>query len=100
MSVLAETDLESHLRFLDGAKQYRRELIEYLRDQKAFESPAWYDPEAGKKINKEAIPLFRERTEPLSSNIRRATVDIGMLVLLNVVFFLFTYLSFLRYDVR
>jgi len=99
-AILAETDLSSHLRFLDQAKQYRRELIQYLRDQNAFASEAWYNPEAGEKINKEGIPLFRERPETLSSSIRRATFDILILVLLNVAFFLLTYLSFLRYDVR
>jgi len=99
-AILAETDLDSHLRFLDQAKRYRYELIQYLRDQNAFASEAWYNPKAGEKINKEGIPLFRERPESLSSSIRRATFDVLILVLLNVVFFLLTYLSFLKYDVR
>ncbi len=99
-AILAETDLDSHLRFLDQAKQYRGELIQYLRDQNAFASEEWYNPEAGKKINKDGIPLFRERPETLSSSIRRATFDMSILVLLNVAFFLLTYLSFLKYDVR
>ncbi|MFQ6042109.1 MAG: ABC transporter permease subunit, partial [Candidatus Poribacteria bacterium] len=99
-AILAETDLDSHLRFLDQAKQYRSELIQYLRDQNAFASEAWYNPEAVKKINTKGIPLFRERPESLSSSIRRATFDILILALLNVAFFLLTYLSFLRYDVR
>jgi ABC-type transport system involved in multi-copper enzyme maturation permease subunit len=98
--ILAETDLESHLRFLQQAKQYRKNLIQYLRDQKAFESAAWYSKEAGEKIVKEGIPLFHETPEPLSSSAGRATFDILILVLLNVVFFLSTYLSFLRYSVR
>lgn len=99
-AVLAETDLDSHLRFLDQVKQYRSELIQYFRDQNAFASEAWYNPEAFKKIDKEGIPIFRERPESLSSSIRRATFDISILVLLNVIFFLLTYLSFLKYDVR
>jgi ABC-type transport system involved in multi-copper enzyme maturation permease subunit len=99
-AILAETDLDSHLRFLDQAKQFRNELIQYLRDQNAFASEAWYNVEAGEKINKEGIPLFREHPESLSSSIRRATFDILILVLLNVAFFLLTYLSFLKYDVR
>ena len=99
-AILAETDLDSHLRFLEQAKGYRNELLQYLRDQKAFESEAWYNVEAAQKINKEAIPRFRERPEPLSSSLNRAMGDIVILVLLNVAFFLLTYLSFLRYDVR
>ena len=99
-AILAETDLPSHLRFLDQVKRYRSELIQYLRDQNAFASEAWYNPEAGEKINKDGIPLFRERPESLSASIKRAIFDILILVLLNVVFFFLTYLSFLRYDVR
>lgn len=99
-AIIAGTDLENHLRFLNQARQYRRELIRYLRNQNAFASKAWYNPEAGKKIDIEGIPLFRERPESLSSSLRRASFDILILALLNVVFFLLTYLSFLRYDVR
>jgi ABC-type transport system involved in multi-copper enzyme maturation permease subunit len=99
-AILAGTDLSSHLRFLDQAKRYRRELIQYLRDQNAFASQTWYNPEAGRKVDKESIPIFREQPESLSSSIRRATFDISILMLLNVLFFLLTYLSFLKYDVR
>lgn len=99
-AILAETDLDTHLRFLDQAKQYRNELIQYLRDQNAFASDAWYDPDAGKKIDKDGIPLFHERPESLSSSIKRASVDILILVLLNIAFFLLTYLSFIRYNLK
>jgi len=98
--ILAETDLDSHFRFLQQAGEYRNELIQYLRDQNAFGSAAWYDREAGKKINTQGIPLFSDRPEPLLSSIGRATFDVLILILLNVAFFLLTYLSFLRYDVR
>jgi ABC-type transport system involved in multi-copper enzyme maturation permease subunit len=98
--ILAATDLDSHLRFLQQAGEYRNELIQYLHDQNAFGSEAWYDREAGKKINTEGIPIFRELPEPLVSSIKRATFDIMILILLNVAFFLLTYLSFLKYDVK
>lgn len=99
-SILAETDLDSYFRFLQQAKQYRDELIQYLHDQKAFGSEAWYNETAGKKIDTKGIPLFHERPESLSSGIKRASFDISILVLLNVVFFLLTHLLFLRYKVR
>ena len=98
--ILAQTDLDSHSRFLQQAGEYRSELTQYLRDQNAFGSEAWYGREAGRKINTEGIPLFSDRPEPSLSSIRRATPDILILLLLNVVFFLATYLSFLRYNVR
>ena len=98
-AILTGTDLDSHLRFLDEARQYRRELIRYLRNQNAFESEAWYNPEAFTKIGGEDIPLFRERPESLSAILSRMSFNVGVLILLNVVFFLLTYLLFLRSDV-
>ena len=98
-AILTGTDLDSHLRFLDETRQYRRELIRYLRDQNAFESEAWYNPEAFTKIGGEDIPLFRERPQSLSAILSRMSFNVGVLMLLNVVFFLLTYLLFLRSDV-
>ena len=99
-AILAETDLESHLRFLQQARQYRHELIQFLRNEKAFGSETWYNPDAEKKVLTEAIPLFREQEEPISSSIERMRLDLLILVMLNVIFFLLTYLSFMRYDVK
>ena len=98
-AILAGTDLDSHLRFLDEARQYRRELIRYLRDQNVFASEAWYNSVAFKKIGARDIPLFREHPESLSAILSRLSFNVGVLILLNVVFFLLTYLLFLRSDV-
>jgi ABC-type transport system involved in multi-copper enzyme maturation permease subunit len=98
-AVLSETDLDSHLRFIAQAKDYRRQIIQYLRDKKAFSSPKWYTTSEG-KADASGIPIFHERREPLSDSLKRATVDILILALMNVVFFLGAYMAFLRYDVR
>ena len=98
-AILTETDLGSHLRFLDEVRQYRYELVQFLRDQNAFESEAWYNPEAFKKIDTGDIPLFREHPESLSVILSRMSFNVGVLMLLNVAFFFLTYLLFLRSDV-
>ena len=98
-AIHTETDLDSHLRFLDEVGQYRYELNQYLRDQNAFESEAWYNPEAFKKIDARDIPLFREHPEPLSAILSRMSFNVGVLILLNVAFFLLTFLLFVRSDV-
>ena len=98
-AILSGTDLDSHLRFLDEVRQYRYELIHFLREQNAYESEAWYNPEAFKKIDTGDIPLFRERPQSLSAILSRMSFNVGVLMLLNVVFFLLTYLLFLRSDV-
>jgi ABC-type transport system involved in multi-copper enzyme maturation permease subunit len=99
-AILADTDIGSHLRFLDQAVQYRIELIQYLRDKNAFGSTKWYDPEAFNKSDAEGIPIWHEGSESFTSSLRRATPDFLILLALNVVFFLLTFTAFLRYDAR
>lgn len=99
-AILAETDLDSHFRFLQQARQYREELVRHLRSQNAFGSGVWYNPEAGERIVKGSLPVFRERPASLLSSIGGATLDVLVLVLLNVAFFLLTYVFFLRYNVK
>lgn len=99
-AVLAGTDMESHLHFLNTARQYRAELIQYLRDQNAFGSEKWYGRKAFTKTDMEGIPLFRERKEPLSEKLARTTPNFLLLSAYNIIFFLLTFLAFLRYDVR
>ena len=44
-AILAETDLGSFWRFMEQARQYRREWVEYLRDEKIFSSRRWFTTE-------------------------------------------------------
>ena len=52
-----------------------------------------------KPVDFNTIPKFEERELPLGRSLQRASLDIGLLLLFNVVFFMGAYLSFLRYDV-
>ena len=98
--IIAGTDLESHFRFLEQARRYRQELIQHLRDQKAFGSATWYERKAGEKIVMEAIPVFKETPESLSFSFKKAMPYIIMLLLLNIILFLSTYALFMRYNVK
>jgi ABC-type transport system involved in multi-copper enzyme maturation permease subunit len=53
-----------------------------------------------KPVNFEAVPKFGERDFTLGESLRLAVWDIGLLALLNLVFFAAAFVSFLRYDVR
>ncbi len=46
------------------------------------------------------IPVFRHRPEPLTESIQRALPDAIILILLNIVFFLFAYASFVRQEAK
>jgi ABC-type transport system involved in multi-copper enzyme maturation permease subunit len=46
------------------------------------------------------VPKFQERDIELGTSLKMAIWDIGLLVLLNLVFFAASFVSFIRYDVR
>ena len=57
-----------------------------------FELPAdWY--------NADEVPTWRLIAARLSDTVESAQIDLLLLVMYNVVFFMGTYVAFLRYDV-
>jgi len=46
------------------------------------------------------IPVFRHQPEPLTESIGRTLPDLTILILLNMVFFLVAYASFVRQEVK
>ena len=46
------------------------------------------------------IPVFHHRPEPLTESINRTLPDATILILLNIVFFLAAYASFVRQEVK
>lgn len=102
-AILASTDLGSMLDFMDQVRQYRRSLIQYLTDQKAFSSEQWFRYGDGQTENRPDLsgtPVFSQRPESVLSSIGRGTVDILLLIFLNVIFFLVCLTSFMRREVR
>ena len=98
-AILAETDIGSFERFMEQTRQYRREWIDYLRDEKLFSSRRWFTTDFEEPFDLRKIPRFKEQSESIGSSLQRATLDIMILVVLNVLFFMGAFISFLRYDV-
>jgi len=97
-SVLAGTDLGAHEGFLRQTREHRQALIGYLREQQVFSSPQWFTIEQG-KANLTGMPHFKERPETIGESLPRALPDILVLMLLNAVFFMVAFASFLRCEV-
>ena len=53
-----------------------------------------------RSVDYSSVPKFEEMDAPMTSALRNAVWDIGALVLLNLLLFMGTYISFLRSDVR
>ena len=98
-AILVETDLRSFWRFMEQTRQYRREWVEYLRDNKIFSSRRWFTTEFEESFDLSSIPRFKEHSEGISNSLQRASLDIMILAVLNMLFFMGAFISFLRYDV-
>ncbi len=98
-AILAETDLGSFWQFMEQTRQYRRERVEYLRDKKIFSSRRWFTTEFEEPFDLSSIPRFKERSEGIGGSLQRASLDIMVLAVLNILFFMGAFISFLRYDV-
>ena len=98
-AILAETDLGSFWQFMEQTRQYRREWLDYIRDEEIFSSRRWFTTEFEEPFDLSRIPRFKEQSEGIGSSLQRATLDIMILVVLNALFFMGAFISFLHYDV-
>ena len=97
---LRKQTLGSFWRFMEQARQYRREWVEYLRDEKIFSSRRWFTgKDSEEPLDLSGMPRFKERGEGIGSSLQRALLDIMILAVLNILFFLGAFISFLRYDI-
>ena len=98
-AIFAETDLGSFWGFMEQTRQYRREWVDYLRDEKIFSSRRWFTTEFEDPIDLSRIPRFNGQGEDIGNSLQRASLDIMILAVLNMLFFMGAFISFLRYDV-
>ena len=124
MSALAGTDLVDFQSWAATARTYRDSLIAYIRGKTDNLRSASYftqsteaerieyeqNPESGRELadkiesrtrplNMEDLPRFRYSTG-VTQGIQRATTDLTLLVVLNLLFFSLAFIAFLKYDVR
>ena len=130
ISILAGTDYGAYTRFMDQARRYRHRLMGYINAGQGFSTPSFfttmkmsdtltYDQLVEIQSNRgngaieelqssywpkaptlKDIPVFRHQPEPLTESIGRTLPDVAILILLNMVFFLAAYASFVRQEVK
>jgi len=109
---VAGTGINRFKSLYQQVKRYQAELKEYVRGKDAE------DPESlhllcahsqairdwgvisKKPVSFDTVPKFQERDLALGQSLKLAIWDIGLLTLFNLVFFVASFVSFLRYDVR
>ena len=97
IGAITGTDRESYNDFIRGTRNYKRQVVDYLADKKAFSARAWFSNDKGKAEFTD-LPIFQHRYNSVSENLSRALGDVFILLAWNVILFMGAYLSFLRYD--
>jgi ABC-type transport system involved in multi-copper enzyme maturation permease subunit len=104
MESLAGTGFERHRQFIEATRLYRRQFINFIKstDRSDPESHHIYYLKEGlseKPVNSDNVPRFVEPT-----NVTRAfestLTNLSLLILLSFIFFLMSYVAFLRSDIR
>jgi len=110
--VVAGTGINRVVNLQRQIKEYQTNLKNYVRSRDSEDPlslhllfPERYLVGAWRAISKnpvdfETVPKFQERDLGLGESLRLAVLDIGVLMLFNLVFFAAAFVSFLRYDVR
>ncbi len=97
VGTITGTDRESYNDFINQARSYKRQVVDYLTDKKAFSTRAWFSGDKGKAEFTD-LPIFQHRYNSVFENLSRALGDVFILLAWNVILFMGAYLSFLRYD--
>ena len=103
---LAGTSLDLKQRYAEAASIYQQAYANFIREKTGRAGGGFMITMRGQEeeepppIDPYELPVF-EYEEPVSSTlIADSLLDIGLLVLFNIVFFAGSFVAFLRYDVR
>jgi len=125
-SAVCRTDVNSYYRFMDRTRSYREEFIDYFKNRKLFSSFIYMTPlppeemktsEEIAELRKEGkfryrgrneypyldvsdVPVFQFKSAGVFSDVKNALIKISTLIILSIVMFLISYVSFIKYNVR
>ena len=97
-SAWAGTDLDGMFDYVDAAQQYRRSIIDYFHEKKAFGSRQWFDTSKG-EVDWWDLPQFRFEQADVWKNATRAFPELFLLLLLNTVLFTVAFMLFIKVEV-
>ncbi len=94
----ASTDLRGIEDFIKAVHQYRQSLIDHFYNKDAFASRQWFASDKG-KVSWDDLPRFSYRRVNVWTSAKNALPDLMLLLLLNVVLFMVTFLIFVRQEI-
>jgi ABC-type transport system involved in multi-copper enzyme maturation permease subunit len=123
---LCRTGADNHHRFMEGTRRYRNEFIDFYRDNKILSSFIYFTPvppeefltadEIMRHDNKEDLPgrnykeygyldvsdmpVFQWKTPNVLTDVKDGLSKLAALIIISIMLFYLSFLSFIRYDVR
>ena len=92
------TDLDGMVDYIQIAQAYRRTLIDTFHERDAFASLQWFAPNQG-DIDWSILPRFRFERAAVGINAQRALPELFLLLCINIVLFMATFLIFVKVEV-
>jgi len=96
---LARTGLDEHEQYLASIRAYKR-IFSKWASAKMMKNMDLRSGDMGNKVVLDDMPKYEFDQETLADSLARTLPDIGLMVVLIIVFFAGAYVSFLKYDVR
>lgn len=104
---LAGTSLELKQRYAEAVNRYQENYAQFIQEKTGTQGGMFFtmrlggeEEEEPEEIDPYELPVF-EYQEPTSKElVGGSLLDIGLLLLFNIVFFAGAFVAFLRYDVR
>ena len=94
----AGTDLDSMADYIRAAQRYRRTLIDAFHERDVFASLQWFSTNQG-SVDWSILPDFRFARTDIGINAQRALPELLLLVFINLVLFMITFLVFIKIEV-
>ena len=94
----AGTDLSGLKDFFAAAQKHRRVMIDFYYDKKAFRSRQWFAADKG-AVAWDSLPQFSFQRSGVQTNAVRALPDLLLLLMMNILLFLFIFLIFFKSEV-
>ena len=102
--VLVGTGIKHYERFFKKAIEYRRSLLQFTYEEYPFNPNLFLEDAERQRLSEiqislDKIPKFDDTPSDFSTSFAEASLDILLLFLFNLVFFMGAFLFFTRYDV-
>lgn len=105
---LAGTSLQMQDEFYKNAQNYQNSFRQFIKEKTGSDNAMGgmfilrigNNEEKPKEIDPQELPKFTYQKPELSAVMTEASVDMGLLLVFNLIFFAGSYFAFMKYDVR